>query len=138
VLTEKQETFCRNIVSGMTNKDAYISAYSSSGSEQNAWNESGKLMAREDIQERIKTLRKPLEIAALTKALSERERVKAILWDRLQKAIDRDDDAAIVRYTDQINRMNSEYTQVHVNLEDKAADIKALDTSVLEKLARPS
>ena len=122
----------------MTNKDAYITAYDSKGSDQNAWNESGKLMARDDIQERIKTLRKPLEIAAQTKAITEREKVKAILWDRLQKAIERDDDTTIVRITDQINRMNSEYTQVNVNVEDKAADIKNLDTTLLEKLARPS
>lgn len=138
MLTEKQEKFCQCIISGMTNKDAYITAYESKGSDQNAWNESGKLMARDDIQERIKTLRKPLEIAAQTKAITEREKVKAILWDRLQKAIERDDDTTIVRITDQINRMNSEYTQVNVNVEDKAADIKNLDTTLLEKLARPS
>ena len=122
----------------MTNKDAYIAAYDSKGSDQNAWNESGKLMARDDIQERIKLLRKPLEIAAQTKAITERERIKTILWDRLQKAIEREDDGVIVRITDQINRMNSEYAQVTVNVDDKSADIKNLDTTLLERLAKPS
>lgn len=138
MLTEKQETFCRNIVSGMSNKDAYISAYNSTGSDQNAWNESGKLMAREDIQERIQTLRKPLEIAAQTTALTEREKKRSILWERIQVCINNNDDAAVARYMDILNKMDAEYININRNIEDKTADIKQLDTSTLLKLARTS
>lgn len=137
-LTPKQEKFCQCIVSGMTGKDSYIAAYDTNCSDQVAYNESSKLLLREDIQARLEVIRKPLVKAVQATALTEREKIKAILWERLQKAIDREDDAVIVKITDQINRMNSEYTNVNINLEDKTSDIKNIDTTLLEKLAKSS
>ena len=134
-LSPKQERFCQCIVSGMSGKDSYMTAYDSSGSAQNAYNEASKLLQREDIQERLQELRKPLETACQTKALSERERIKGILWDRLQRAIDRDDDTTIVKLTDQINRMNAEYINVNRNIEEKKTDINSLDIDTLKKLS---
>lgn len=134
-LTPKQEKFCQCIVSGMSAKDSYIEAYDTNASDKVIYNESSKILAREDVTKRLEELRKPLVNHAQSKAISERERVKAILWDRLDKAIEREDDQTIVRITDQINRMNSEYININRNIEDKAGDIKGLDTTTLERLA---
>ena len=134
-LTLKQEKFCQCIVSGMTAKDSYFSAYDTKCSDRVAINEGSKLMLREDIQARIKTMIEPLQAAAQSKAMTERERIKQILWDRLQKAIDREDDATIVKITDQINRMNAEYINTTKVIEDKKSNIDDLDTETLQKLA---
>lgn len=92
-------------------------------------------MLRDDIQKRIKDLTKPIQEAAQSKAMTERERIKQILWDRLQKAIDREDDTTIVKITDQINRMNAEYINQTKVIEDKQSNIDSLDTETLQKLA---
>ncbi len=132
-LTEKQESFCRNIISGMTGKDAYITAYNSKGSDQNAYNEASKLLAREDIQKRLEVLRKPLEMHAKTSAITETERIKAILWEELENARQQQDHTAIARYTDQLNKLNNAYKDNN-SVEDNTNDIGSLDTSKLLKL----
>jgi phage terminase small subunit len=133
-LTEKQETFCRNIISGMSGKDSYISAYNSKGSEQNAYNEASKLLARDDIQERLKVLRKPLEMAAQTIAISEREKKKAIIWERIQACIANNDDTSVARYMDILNKMDAEYININRTITDNDTDIKELDTDKLIRL----
>lgn len=134
MLTEKQKSFCREYFSnGGNGTQAYLFAYDSQ-SEVAAANESSLLLKRDDIQEYIKTLNRPLE----DKAISEREKKRSILWERIQVCIDNNDDAAVARYMDILNKMDAEYININRNIEDKAADIKTLDTSVLEKLARPS
>lgn len=137
-LTPKQEKFCQCIVSGMSAKDSYLTAYDTKGNEKTVNREAQKLLMRNDITERITELRRPLINHAQNTCISEREKVKAILWDRLEKAIEREDDTAIVKYTDQINRMNAEYININRNIEDKTATITELDTTTLERLAKSS
>lgn len=133
MLTPKQEKFCQCIVSGMSGKDSYIAAYNCT-SDNAAMVESTKLLKRDDVTERLTELRKPIETLAQTQALTERERIKAILWERLQACIEAGDDVAIVRYTDQINRMNSEYTQVHINQTENKVSLSNIDLATLKSL----
>lgn len=133
-LTEKQEAFCRNIISGMNGKESYIAAYNSKGSDQNAYNEASKLLARDDIQERLKVLRKPLEEVAVTKALTEREKKKAIIWDRINACIANNDDSAVARYMDILNKMDAEYININKNINDNDDNITELDTDKLIRL----
>lgn len=133
-LTPKQEKFCQCIVSGKSGKDSYITSYNCQ-SESAAMVESTKLLKREDINARLTELRKPIENLVQSQAITEREKIKNILWDRLQKAIEREDDATIVKYTDQINRMNAEYINVNRNIDDKPAEIDQLDADTLRRLA---
>lgn len=134
MLTEKQKSFCREYFSnGGNGTQAYLFAYDSK-SEAAASIESSKLLKRDEIVEYLATLNKPME----TKAINEREKKRNILWERIQVCIDNNDDAAVARYMDILNKMDAEYININRNIEDKAADIKTLDTSVLEKLARPS
>ena len=134
-LTPKQEKFCRCVVSGMSAKDSYLTAYDTKCNDRVAINEGSKLMLRDDIRQAIENMTKPLQEIAQQTALTERERIKTILWERLQKAIEREDDATIVKYTDQINRMNAEYININRNIDDRQAEIDQLDADTLRRLA---
>lgn len=136
MLTSKQELFCKNIVSGMSGKDSYIAAYQNKSNDNTAYKESMKLLARTDIQDRIKELRKPLELHAQTKALTEYDRIKNLLWDRIEHCVASGDDAAIARYTDQINRMNHCYVNINKDITEDKTNIENLDNTTLLKLVQ--
>lgn len=136
-LTEKQERFCRCIVSGMTNKDSYITAYESKGSEQNAWNEAGKLLAREDIQARLAVLRKPLEEAARTKALTARDEQIAFIRERIAICKQKEDEQSIIRYTDMLNKINALYKDTEEAKQEQNTVVN-LDMDTLKKLSGAS
>jgi hypothetical protein len=134
MLTQKQENFCTNIVSGMTAKDAYKAAYNTSASEQVIYNESAKLLKRDDITERIKELNKPLENHAQAKALSNREKKQAIIWEEIQNARTQQDHAAVARYLDILNKMDQEYIQINKDITEEKTNIETLDNDTLFKL----
>ena len=132
-LTPKQEKFCQCIVSGMSGKDSYLTAYDCN-SDRIAYNESNVLLQRDDITERIKELRIPLQNHAVNTAINEREKKKALIWQRIEYCMSIDDDAAVARYMDILNKMDSEYINVNRNITDQNDDIKELDTDNLIKL----
>lgn len=132
MLTPKQEKFCRCIVSGMTAKDAYITAYDTKASDQVLYNESSKLMLRDDIQARIKEIRKPLEDAVNTQILSEREKKRAWLWNMIETA---SNDSDRIRAMDILNKMDSEYINIQ-RIEKDETPISDLDTGKLVELVK--
>lgn len=129
-LTAKQEKFCQNIVKGMTYKDAYIDAYNSKGCDQNAYNEGSKLMLREDIQQRVKVLSKPLEEIAQQQALTEREKKRAVLWNIINTGSPADQ----CRAMDILNKMDMEYTQVNITKTDSTVNLAKVDLDMLKSL----
>lgn len=134
-LTPKQERFCQCIVSGMSGKDSYYAAYNNNSNPNTAYNEALKLLNRDDIQGRIKELRKPLEIQAQTNAITETERIKAILWEEIDNARAQQDHAAIARYTDQLNKLNNAYKDVGTQV-DNTTGLDNIDNDVLKKITR--
>lgn len=135
-LTPKQEKFCQCIVSGMSAKDSYREAYNTKGSDRTVYNEAGKLLAREDVGKRLEELRKPLENHARSIALTEREKKKKLIWERIEACISSEDDTSVARYMDILNKMDAEYININRNIEDKPASITNLDTSTLERLVK--
>ena len=133
MLTPKQEKFCQCIVSGMSGKDSYITAYDSKGSDQNAYNEASKLLMREDIQARLTVLRKPIEKAAQQTALSEREKKRSFLWeviaDDTQSMSDR------LKSMDLLNKMDAEYLNVNVNKNETEVNLSGIDLNTLRTLS---
>lgn len=134
MLTSKQENFCINIVAGMNGKDSYIAAYQNKSNDNTAYKESMKLLSRSDIQDRIKELRKPLELQAQTKALTERDKKKAIIWEEIDHARQEKDHAAIARYLDILNKMDQEYININKDISDDKTNIETLDNDTLFKL----
>ena len=132
MLTPKQEKFCQCIVSGMSGKDSYITAYENNSNDNTAYKEAMKLLEREDIQARIKDLRRPLELHAKTTALSEREKKRKWLWNMIENATS---DSDKIRAMDILNRMDSEYINIQ-RIEKDETPISELDTDKLIELTK--
>lgn len=131
-MTPKQEKFCQCIVSGMSGKDAYITAYKNNSNNNTAYREAMKLLDREDVQSRIKELRKPLELHAKTQALTERDKIKDKLWEIINGNDTNDSDR--LRAMDILNKMNAEYINIQ-RIEKEDTSISELDTGKLIELA---
>lgn len=135
MLTPKQDKFCRLIVSGKSGRDSYLEAYGNNSNDNTAYKESGKLLAKSDIQDRIKELKKPLELHAQTQAITEREKKRAIIWEGIEECKAAGDHAGVARYMDILNKMDAEYININRNIEDKPAQIVNLDTDTLKQIA---
>ena len=130
-LTEKQKNFCREYFSnGGNGTQAYLTAYNGT-SEVAAANESSLLLKRDDIRDYLNALNKPLE----EQAISEREKKRALIWQRIEYCIATNDDNAVARYMDILNKMDAEYININRNIEDKPTEIVKLDTDTLRKLS---
>lgn len=134
-LTPKQEKFCQCIVSGMSAKDSYIAAYDTKANDRVIYNESAKLLKREDVAKRIEELTKPLENHAIATALTDREKKRTILWDMIENPDISYSDR--LRAMDILNKMDSEYININKTIEEKT-DISDLDTDTLIKLVKPA
>lgn len=133
MLTPKQERFCQCIVSGMSGKDAYLTAYENNSNANTAYKEAMKLLAREDVQNKIKELRRPLELQAQTKALTERDQIKEKLWSMINNSATNDSDK--LRAMDILNKMNAEYINIQ-RIEKEETPISELDTGKLVELVK--
>lgn len=126
-LTEKMKAFCRAYFSNNGNgTQAYLSAYDSE-SEVAASIESSKLLARDDIQEYLATLNKPLE----RKAISEREKKRDILWSFIQDTNKSDNDR--LKAMDLLNKMDSEYININRNIEE-SSQLEGLTIDQLKRI----
>jgi phage terminase small subunit len=133
-LTPKQEKFCQNIVSGMSGKDSYLSAYDTKCSEQVAYNEASKLLLREDIQKRIFDIRKPLEQAAQIKALNAREQQIKAIQERIELCKKKDDEQSLIRYYDMLNKIYALYKETETEVKPEST-VNNLDINVLKRLS---
>ena len=127
-LTEKMKRFCREyFTNGGNGKEAYSIAYDSK-SEKAAEQESFKLLKRSDINEYIKALNIPNE----NKAISEREKKRAWLWNMIENATN---DSDKIRAMDLLNKMDSEYVNIQ-RIEKEETPIQDIDTDTLLKLVK--
>ena len=130
-LTPKQEKFCQCIVSGMSGKDSYLTAYDCN-SDTTAYQESYVLLQRDDIKEYISTLKKPIEQHAIDTAINEREKKRQWLWRMIETA---ESDSDRLRAMDILNKMDSEYININRNIQDDQTAISNLDTNTLRLIA---
>lgn len=133
-LTPKQEKFCQCIVSGMSGKDSYLTAYNTKCSDQVAYNESSKLLLRDDIQKRILTIRKPLEQAAQIKALSARDKQIAAIEERIAICKEKEDEQSLIRYYDMLNKIYTLYKETEQEQKQEST-VNNLDTGILKRLS---
>lgn len=130
-LTEKQKNFCRDYFSNGGNATkAYLTAYNSK-SEVSAAQEGYRLLQSDDIQEYIQSLNAPLE----KRAISEREKKRALIWEGIERCIAKEDENGVARYMDILNKMDSEYVNINRNIEDKGSDIANLGLEALKRLS---
>jgi phage terminase small subunit len=134
MLTEKQKNFCRNIVSGMNNAEAYIQAYNSKAQLQTAYNEAYKLMLKDDIQAYIKHLSKPLEEVTQITTLNARQEQINFIKERIDICKAKDDEQSIIRYTEILNKLYGLYKDTEQE-EKQENTVNTLDTATLIKLS---
>lgn len=131
-ITEKQKAFCKGVVSGLTNTEAYIQAYNCN-SVRAANIESTKLLQKEHIQEYIEALHKPIILDMQNKQITEREKQIQFIKERIQICKEKDDEQSIIRYTDMLSKIFGLYKDTE---QDQKPDntISKLDTATLQKL----
>lgn len=119
MLTAKQEQFVQNIISGMSQADAYRLAYPKQRmTDKTLWETASKLMKNPKVIARVQELREQLTKSTIMTA---QERLE---W--LTKIIKSDDETTAdkLKASDQMNRMQGEYiTKVVGNLEAKLEDL---------------
>lgn len=104
MLTPKQDKFARCVASGMTQADAYRSAYNTANMQDSTiHNEAYKLMQSQEITTRIQELRNDLDDDAI---MSARERAVKLS----EMARGQDPDTAL-KAMEMLNKMTGRYTQ---------------------------
>lgn len=136
-LTIKQEHFCRLIADGMTFTDAYLTAYDWKGSTAGASVEATKLVAREDIQEKITSLIRPKEIAIARDAVNAREERIQFILSRIEHCTQNDDEQSLIRWNEQLNKIYGLYKDTETE-EKRESSISGLSTEALQRVLKSS
>jgi phage terminase small subunit len=112
MLTAKQEQFVQNIIQGMSQADAYRSAYPNQRmSDKTVWETASKLMTNPKVITRLTELRNELAKPSIMTAQERLEWLTKVIQDEDEAMSDR------LKASDQMNRMQGEYvTKVEGNL----------------------
>ena len=106
MLTPKQEAFVQNIIQGMSQADAYRSAYSSKKMSDNAiYREASLLMSNPKVAQRLSELREKLVKPSIMSAQERLEWLTEVIKNEEESMTDR------LRASDQMNKMQGEYVQ---------------------------
>lgn len=128
-LSQKMKNFCYKYLECGNATEAYLSAYDTTN-EKVASRESSVLLRRDDITAFINEINRP----TVNKITNERERKRRILWERIERCIEKEDESAVARYMDILNKMDSEYVNINRNVEDSAESLVALSDEQLKEL----
>ena len=135
MLTAKQEKFVRNLIEGMTQREAYKKSYNASNMADKTIDEKACLLfADEKVRARFKELQDELAKASimsvterlqfLSRVVKEEEKETIMLWKGDGETIERPADLNTkIKAIDTMNKMTGEYTtkiegSVNVKLED--------------------
>jgi phage terminase small subunit len=106
MLTPKQEVFVRKIVEGMTQADAYRSAFSCARmTDKTIWEKASRLMADGKVQARVKELRDKINDEAIMSAQKRLEWLTKVIQNNEESTGDR------LKAIDLMNKMQGEYVQ---------------------------
>ena len=133
-LTPKQEKFCQCVVSGMSYSDAYKSAYDTNTTDNAIYTESSRLALRDDIQDRILALRKPLEKAAQAQVMTARQKQIEFITERIRICQEKEDENSLIRWSDQLNKILALYKETETE-QKQSNSVDNLDTDTLKKLS---
>lgn len=104
MLTAKQEKFVQNIIQGMSQADAYRSAYPNQKmSDKSVWETASKLMTNPKVVSRLNELRDKLASESIMSAQERMEWLTQIIKDKDEGTNDK------LKAVDILNRMSGEY-----------------------------
>lgn len=126
-LTEKMKNFCREYLACSCNAtEAYVRSYNTSN-RKTATVAAGELMRRDDIKEYIEKLKNPY----LDDNLTERERIRALLWDIATNKEERTEN--VCRALDLLNKMEGNYVVNNV-VEATERPLKEMSTEDIKEI----
>lgn len=106
MLTAKQEAFVQNILQGMSQADAYRSAYPNQRmSDKTIWESASKLMANPKVITRLTELREQLANENIMSAQKRMEWLTKVIKDNSEKTENK------IKALDILNKMDGEYVQ---------------------------
>ena len=106
MLTAKQEAFARNVVEGMSQSDAYRSAYNTQRmTDKSIWEKSSELANDVKVAERIRELRDKVASKSIMTAQERLEWLTGLIHDEAS------DVNAKLKAVDIMNKMQGEYIQ---------------------------
>lgn len=106
MLTAKQEKFVQNIIQGMSQADAYRSAYSTKNmSDKSVWESASRLMNDVKVASRVQELREQLTKSTIMTAQQRLEWLTNIINSETETTTDK------LKASDQMNKMQGEYVQ---------------------------
>lgn len=106
MLTAKQEAFVQNIIQGMSQADAYRSAYDASKMTDKTVHEKASLLAGQDkVRARIKELREQLASESIMSAQKRMEWLTGVVNNEKETTTDK------LKAIDLLNKMSGEYVQ---------------------------
>ena len=128
-LTPKMMNFCHAYARTNNATKAYLETYDTNNPDV-ANRESSRLLQRDDVTAYLKEINKP----TVNKIVNERERKRKIIWDRIERCVETEDDSAVARYMDILNKMDSEYVNINRNVDDTSEKLSSLSTEALKQL----
>ena len=106
MLTEKQEQFVKNILEGMSQADAYRSAYSCKNMSDNAiYREASLLLGNPKVAQRLSELRNELAKPSIMSAQQRLEWLTQLIQSETETTGDK------LKAADIMNKMQGEYVQ---------------------------
>lgn len=106
MLTPKQEAFAQNIIQGMSQADAYRSAYSNTKmSDKTIWEAASRLMANDKVVARLTELRNELASPKIMSAQKRLEWLTQLIESENETTGDK------LKAADIMNKMQGEYVQ---------------------------
>lgn len=105
MLTSQQEHFCRCIIEGMTQSDAYRTAYKTDNyTDKIVWQKASRLMALEEVRARVEELRGELASEKIMSAQRRLEWLTELIESGEEVTTDK------LKALDIMNKMTGEYT----------------------------
>jgi hypothetical protein len=133
-LTVKQLNFCKNVVSGMSNFEAYKNAYDCGNmKESTIYTESSKLACKQSIQEQIKAMQAPQIKSIQIQNINAKQKQIKFIEERINLCKSNGDESSVIKYTEMLNKIYGLYKDTDEN-ETKQSSIDKLDTTDLIKL----
>lgn len=137
-LTAKQEAFAQAVVSGMTQADAFRTAYNAGGmTDKTIREKASRLMANEHISARVESLRKPLQAMAEAKLAYGLEQAMREAMEAYNVALEKGNGGAMVAAATlraKLNGLLIDRKEVRTGTLEAATDVQ-LD-SIIQAKAR--
>ena len=128
-ISQKMKNFCHAYLEHGNATQAYLDAYETNN-YNTAAGEASKLLQRDDVRAYMEQITSPVT----NKIINERQKKRSLIWRRIQICEKRDDDAALARYMDILNKMDAEYVNINRNVDDTAESLANLNTEQLKQL----